>query len=148
MFVIRHTDGIYYFTASVPAYDRIVLRSAERLEELADAEEVTIWMKHESWELMGNSYLGTGAPLSVWTLVYLFCGRRGGGHVGDPSVCAGVQRGRTRMTDAGVERGMMQRAPAEEPRSLPLRHLRWMRPSLKYQVEIIMSGQKRLESAK
>lgn len=26
-YVIRHTDGIYYFTASVPAYDRIVLRA-------------------------------------------------------------------------------------------------------------------------
>ena len=27
-YVYRHTDGTYYFTASVPEYDRIVLRSA------------------------------------------------------------------------------------------------------------------------
>lgn len=46
-YVYRHTDGMYYFTASVPAYDRIVLRRAESLQALADAEEHTIWVKHE-----------------------------------------------------------------------------------------------------
>lgn len=45
-YVYRHTDGAYYFTASVPAYDRIVLRHADTLEGLARAEEVTIWKKH------------------------------------------------------------------------------------------------------
>ena len=25
-FVFKHTDGMYYFTASVPAYDRLELR--------------------------------------------------------------------------------------------------------------------------
>ena len=30
-YVYRHTDGNYYFTASVPAYDRIVLRRSETL---------------------------------------------------------------------------------------------------------------------
>ena len=34
-YVYRHVDGSYYFTASVPAYDRIVLRRAGTLEELA-----------------------------------------------------------------------------------------------------------------
>ncbi len=47
-YVYRHTDGIYYFTASVPAYDRIVLRSSCTLAGLAEAEEVTVWKKHES----------------------------------------------------------------------------------------------------
>lgn len=47
-YVYRHTDGTYYFTASVPAYDRIVLRSSSTLAGLADAEEVTVWKKHES----------------------------------------------------------------------------------------------------
>lgn len=46
-YVYKHTDGKYYFTASVPAYDRIVLRCAESLSELSDAKEVTIWLKHE-----------------------------------------------------------------------------------------------------
>lgn len=47
-YVYRHTDGTYYFTASVPAYDRIVLRSADSLEGLKEAQEITIWTKHES----------------------------------------------------------------------------------------------------
>jgi GH43 family beta-xylosidase len=46
-YVYRHIDGKYYFTASVPAYDGIVLRRADSLEELADAPETEIWHKHE-----------------------------------------------------------------------------------------------------
>lgn len=40
--VLRH-DGEYYFTASHPLYDRIVLRRAAELDDLQEAEEVTIW---------------------------------------------------------------------------------------------------------
>ena len=29
--VYKHTDGFYYFTASVPEYDRIILRKAETI---------------------------------------------------------------------------------------------------------------------
>lgn len=47
-YVYRHTDGVYYFTASVPAYDRIVLRRSLTLGGLAEAPEVTVWEKHES----------------------------------------------------------------------------------------------------
>ena len=47
-YVYRHTDGSFYFTASVPAYDGIVLRRAGSLAELSGAEEVMIWKKHES----------------------------------------------------------------------------------------------------
>lgn len=47
-YVIRHTDGVYYFTASVPAYDRIILRKSNSLLGLKEAEEVTVWTKHES----------------------------------------------------------------------------------------------------
>lgn len=47
-YICRHTDGMYYFTASVPAYDRIILRRADSLAGLADAEEITVWKKHES----------------------------------------------------------------------------------------------------
>ncbi len=47
-YVYRHTDGKYYFTASVPAYDRIVLRQADHLADLPAAQEHTIWVAHES----------------------------------------------------------------------------------------------------
>lgn len=47
-YVYKHTDGKYYFTASVPAYDGINLRCADTLAGLESAEEVEVWHKHES----------------------------------------------------------------------------------------------------
>ena len=41
-------DGYYYFTASVPAYDGIILRRSKTLNGLAEAEEKEVWHKHES----------------------------------------------------------------------------------------------------
>ena len=43
--IYKHTDGYYYFTGSVPEYDRIELRRAETIEGLAEAEAATIWTK-------------------------------------------------------------------------------------------------------
>lgn len=45
-YVYLHEDGFYYFTASVPEYNRIILRRSETIEGLKEAEEVTIWEKH------------------------------------------------------------------------------------------------------
>ena len=47
-YVYRHTDGSYYFTASVPEYDKIVLRRSDTLAGINDAKEIDIWHKHES----------------------------------------------------------------------------------------------------
>jgi GH43 family beta-xylosidase len=41
----RHTDGWYYFTASVPAYDRIELRRARTIMGLAEAPTKDVWFK-------------------------------------------------------------------------------------------------------
>ncbi len=50
-FIWKHTDGYYYFTASVPAYDRIELRRSQTVAGLAGAETVTAWQKPESGPL-------------------------------------------------------------------------------------------------
>lgn len=55
-FVIRGSDGMYYFTASYPmygkddreGYDRIILRRSKTIDGLASAEEKTIWHNNES----------------------------------------------------------------------------------------------------
>ena len=47
-YVYRHTDGSYYFTASVPAYDGIFIRKADSLANLPDAPETEVWHKHEA----------------------------------------------------------------------------------------------------
>lgn len=49
--ILKGNDGYYYFTASYPmcggsdrdGYDKVVLRRAETINGLADAEEITIW---------------------------------------------------------------------------------------------------------
>jgi GH43 family beta-xylosidase len=45
-FVTLHSDGYYYFTASVPEYDRIELRRARTLGELSNTEPKIVWRKH------------------------------------------------------------------------------------------------------
>ncbi|MDK2808721.1 MAG: hypothetical protein PWP24_1458 [Clostridiales bacterium] len=47
-YVYKHTDGSYYFTASVPEYDKIILRKSDSLDGLAKAAEHTVWKKHDS----------------------------------------------------------------------------------------------------
>ncbi|MFI7130487.1 family 43 glycosylhydrolase [Nonomuraea sp. NPDC050153] len=49
--IFRHTDGYYYFTATVPEYDRIVLRRATTIQGLAGAPETVIWRKHATGEM-------------------------------------------------------------------------------------------------
>ncbi|WP_338764044.1 glycoside hydrolase family 43 protein [Massilia sp. METH4] len=44
-YIYRHTDGYYYFTASVPQYDRIELRRAKTIEGLASAQTRSVWRK-------------------------------------------------------------------------------------------------------
>lgn len=43
-YILRHGDQ-YYFTASVPEYDRIEIRRSPTLEGLRDAEPVVVWRK-------------------------------------------------------------------------------------------------------
>lgn len=48
-------DGVtYYFTGSYPEYDRIVLRGADTLAGLSQAEETVIWTRPEHGEMGGN----------------------------------------------------------------------------------------------
>lgn len=46
--IYKHTDGYYYFTASVPAYDGVELRRATSIHDLASAEPVMVWRKPDT----------------------------------------------------------------------------------------------------
>ncbi len=46
-YVYRDHAGKYWFTASVPEYDRIILRNSDTLDGLQTANEITVWKKHE-----------------------------------------------------------------------------------------------------
>ncbi|GIJ46032.1 hypothetical protein Val02_29180 [Virgisporangium aliadipatigenens] len=52
--IFKHTDGYYYYTATVPEYDRIVLRRATTLQGLASAAETTVWRKHSSGDMAAH----------------------------------------------------------------------------------------------
>ncbi|MFF5428403.1 MULTISPECIES: family 43 glycosylhydrolase [unclassified Streptomyces] len=49
--IFKHTDGFYYYTATVPEYDRIILRRATTIQGLSAAPETVIWTKHASGEM-------------------------------------------------------------------------------------------------
>lgn len=111
-YVYKHTDGKYYFTASVPEYDKIVLRCADTLEGLRKAPEKTIWTKHETgvmskhiWApeihyVFGKFYMyfAAGEAENIWNI--------------RPYVleCTGDDP----MTSEWVEKGMMQCADNDE----------------------------------
>ena len=52
--VYKHSDGYYYFTASVPEYDRIEVRRSKTIQGLRDAVPVVAWRKYESGPLSAN----------------------------------------------------------------------------------------------
>ena len=111
-FVIRTEDGTYYFTASVPAYDGIILRTAGTLDGLRTAPEKEIWHKHKS----GPMSVHIWAPelhrtFGKWHIYFA------GGDMDDiwrirPYVleCTGDDP----MNDPWIELGQMQAADGDE----------------------------------
>ncbi|PPK94601.1 GH43 family beta-xylosidase [Kineococcus xinjiangensis] len=53
-FITPRTDGTYYFTGSVPEYDRLVVRGAPTLAGLRDAEESVVWRRPLSGRMGGH----------------------------------------------------------------------------------------------
>jgi GH43 family beta-xylosidase len=52
--IYKHTDGFYYFTASVPGYDRLEVRRSKTIQGLQEAEAVVAWRKHEEGPMSAN----------------------------------------------------------------------------------------------
>ena len=111
-YIYRGPDNSYYFTASVPAYDRIVLRNASTIEKLKEAEEVTIWVKHED----GPQSFHVWAPEihyldGEWFIYYAASEVRNKWKL-RPYVlkCSGSNP----MVDPWVELGMMQPADSDK----------------------------------
>ncbi|MCC5891006.1 family 43 glycosylhydrolase [Exiguobacterium sp.] len=52
--IMRHTDGYYYFTASLPDFSGIPLRRATSLFVLKEAEEKVVWKKRETGIMSAN----------------------------------------------------------------------------------------------
>lgn len=73
--VFKHTDGFYYLTATVPEYDRIVLRRATTIQGLASAQETVIWRKHSSGEMAAHIWAPEIHFINGKWYVYFAAGR-------------------------------------------------------------------------
>ncbi|MFD2034990.1 family 43 glycosylhydrolase [Belliella marina] len=45
--VYKNDDGTYYLIATVPEYDKIVIRKSKSINGLKNADEKTVWLKHD-----------------------------------------------------------------------------------------------------
>ncbi len=111
-YVYRHTDGSYYFTASLPAYDGIAIRRASGLEELAQAKEVMIWKKHISGPMSEHVWAPELHYLEGKWYIYFAAGEAENIWNIRPYVleCQGPDP----LTDEWVEKGMLQCSEEDE----------------------------------
>ena len=52
--LMKHTDGKYYFTGSVPEYNRIIVRSSATIAGLGSASEAVVWTRPASGTMGGH----------------------------------------------------------------------------------------------
>ena len=52
--LMKHTDNRYYFTGSVPEYDRIIVRSSSTISGLGSAAETVVWKRPPSGTMGGH----------------------------------------------------------------------------------------------
>ena len=77
--VFRHTDGVYYMTASVPEYDRVVLRRARSIGGLATAPEKVLWRHLSSGPMSGFIWAPELHLIDGRWIMYFAAGPSGGG---------------------------------------------------------------------
>ena len=77
--IFRDSDGSYYMTASVPEYDRLVLRRARTLAGLASAEERVLWRHLATGPLSGFIWAPELHRIDGRWIMYFAAGPSGGG---------------------------------------------------------------------
>jgi GH43 family beta-xylosidase len=70
-----HSDGYYYFTATVPEYDRIELRRARTLDALAEAQPRVVWRKHASGPMSAHIWAPELHSINGKWYLYFTAGR-------------------------------------------------------------------------
>src|SRR5262245_4570291 len=73
--VSRPELGQYYVTATVPEYDRIILRRAATIAGLATAPEHVIWRRHESGAMAAHIWAPELHHIDGKWYVYFTAGR-------------------------------------------------------------------------
>jgi len=111
--VYKHTDGYYYFTASVPEYDRIILRKAKTIQDLGIVEEKIIWEKHDSGEMSVHIWAPEIHYIDGNWYIYFAAGGLSGDIWGiRPYVLECVNE--NPITGTWIEKGIMQKSPEDK----------------------------------
>ena len=110
-YLLKHGNK-YYFTATCPDYDKIILREADSINGIAAARERVLWTRHQTGELACHIW----APelhyiMGKWVIYFA------AGHIPEiwkirpyTLICTGDDP----MKDDWVEGGMMQRAEGDD----------------------------------
>ncbi|MCH7627217.1 MAG: glycoside hydrolase family 43 protein [Proteobacteria bacterium] len=77
--VLRHDDGFYYLTGSVPEYDRLVLRRSKTIAGLATAEERVLWRHQATGPMSGFIWAPELHLIDGRWIMYFAAGPSGGG---------------------------------------------------------------------
>ena len=73
--VALHGDGYYYYTATVPEYDRIEIRRARSLNDLGAAEAKVVWRKHARGEMGAHIWAPEMHHIDGKWYIYFTAGR-------------------------------------------------------------------------
>ena len=73
--VALHSDGYYYFVATVPEYDRIELRRARTLDALGAADAKVVWRKHARGEMAAHIWAPEMHHIDGKWYIYFTAGR-------------------------------------------------------------------------
>jgi len=102
--VYKHTDGWYYFMATVPEFDRLELRKSRALSGIGSATPVVIWTKHASGVMGANIWAPEIHYIDGRWIVYFTAGESGNAFAvrlyalentsADPTTGTWVERGR------------------------------------------------------
>ncbi|MCQ2458215.1 MAG: family 43 glycosylhydrolase [Clostridia bacterium] len=109
---VSREGGAWYFTATVPEYDRIILRRAATLDGLAAAEEKTVWHAHESGVMASHIWAPELHRIDGKWYIYFAAGEKEDVWKIRPWVleCEGDDP----VADPWTERGMLTRAEEDE----------------------------------
>lgn len=110
-YVLRE-GGMWYFTASVPEYDRIALRRADSLEGLRTAEEAVVWRCHASGDMSQHIWAPELHRLDGKWYIYFAASRKDDIWALRPWVlrCEGDDP----LNDPWTECGMLRRADGDD----------------------------------
>ena len=110
-YVLREGNR-WYFTASVPEYDRIAIRSADSLQGLRDAPETVVWRAHDRGEMSQHIWAPELHRLDGAWYIYFAASRKDDIWALRPWVlkCEGDDP----LTGSWTECGMLRRADGDE----------------------------------